>query len=385
MDKDFRTYFASKPGLIHLNNAGLSPINIKAEAIVHHWVERYRREGMFCNDAYMEAIEEARHDLALFLDAETGSVAFFSCTSNAVSQLAFQMDLNADQDVLMWDQEYGSHLYPWQEACRRSGARLVLAESGPDLATPVEKLLTLVTGRTRVIAVSWVQFQTGALTDLAPLVELKKDRDLWVVVDGIQAIGNRPFSFKNSGIDALVGGSHKWMTSPVGAGYLCIKAERAQALRPHNVGAQTFGTCDDPTSMVCVPKNDATRFESGSRSVLEILALGTSARLIHTLGTQRLLQRSLDLSQMLADGLDDLGYRVAQPNGPKLLTPMLNVTAGAATPLGDIDTMSHALKKNKISHARRGPGLRLSPHAHNNREDIQETLRVFSGKFRSGL
>jgi selenocysteine lyase/cysteine desulfurase len=137
--------------------------------------------------------------------------------------------------------------------------------------------------------------------------------------------------------------------------------------------------------MVCVPKHDATRFESGSRSVLEILALGTSARLIHTLGTQRLLQKSLDLSQMLADGLDDLGYRVARPNGPKLLTPMLNVTAGAATPLGDIDAMSHALRKNKISHARRGPGLRLSPHAHNNRDDIQETLRVFSGKFRSGL
>jgi selenocysteine lyase/cysteine desulfurase len=118
---------------------------------------------------------------------------------------------------------------------------------------------------------------------------------------------------------------------------------------------------------------------------LEILALGTSARLIHTLGTQRLLQKSLDLSQTLADGLADLGYQIARPNGPKLLTPMVNVTPGAATPLGDIESISHALKKNKISHARRGPGLRLSPHAHNNREDIQETLRVFSGKFRNGL
>lgn len=385
MDKDFRTYFASKRGLIHLNNAGLSPINIKAEAIVHHWVERYRLEGMFCNDAYMNAVEEARQDMAQFLDAESGSIAFFSCTSAAVSQVAFQIDLKPGQEVLMWDQEYGSHLYPWQEACQRSGAQLVLAESAEDLGTPVERLLNSVTERTRVIAVSWVQFQNGALTDLAPLVELKKQRDLWIVVDGIQAIGNRPFSFRSSGIDVLVGGSHKWMTSPVGAGYLCIEPERARSLRPHNVGAQTFGTCDDPTSTICIPKQDAARFESGSRSVLEILALGTSARLIRSLGPQRLLEKSLELSRMLVDGLEDLGYRVARPNGPQLVTPLLNVTAGASTALGDVETMSRALQKNKISHARRGPGLRLSPHAHNNREDILETLRVFSGKFRSGL
>jgi selenocysteine lyase/cysteine desulfurase len=384
MDKDFRTYFASKAGLIHLNNAGLSPINIKAEAIVHHWVERYRREGMFCHDACLEAVEDARHDMAQFLDAENGSMAFFSCPSAAMSQVAFQIDLKADEEVLMWEQEYGSHLYPWQEACRRSGSRLVLAESTAEGGTPVEKLLSLVSDRTQVIAVSWVQFQNGALTDLAPLVELKKNRDLWVVVDGIQAIGNRPFSFRNSGVDVLVGGSHKWMTAPVGAGYLCIKPERARNMRPHNVGAQTFSS-HDPTRGTFVPKQDAARFESGSRSVLEILALGASARLIHGLKPERLLQKSLELSQMLADGLDDLGYRVARPNGPKQLTPLLNITGGAATPLGDVETMSRALRKNRISHARRGAGIRLSPHAHNNREDILETLRVFSGKFRAGL
>ncbi|WP_176736408.1 aminotransferase class V-fold PLP-dependent enzyme [Oligoflexus tunisiensis] len=374
MDKDFRTYFASKPGLIHLNNAGLSPINIKAEAIVHHWAERYRREGMFCHEAGLEAIEESRQDLAQFLDAESGSLAFFSCTSAAVSQVAFQIDLKPGQEVLMWDQENGSHLYPWQEACQRSGAQLVLAASAPDLGTPVERLLSQVTERTRVIAVSWVQFQTGALTDLEPLVALKKDRDLWIVVDGIQAIGARPFSFRNMGIDALMGGSHKWMTSLAGAAYLCIKPERARELRPHNVGAQTLEN-----------GKDARRYESGSRPVLEILALGTSARLIRGLGPARLMQKSLELSQMLADGLSDLGYQVARPNGPRLTTPLINVTAGARTVLGDVEAISHALQKNKISHARRGQGLRLSPHAHNNRDDILETLRVFSGKFRSGL
>ncbi|MDQ3232652.1 MAG: hypothetical protein M3Q07_12605, partial [Pseudobdellovibrionaceae bacterium] len=98
-----------------------------------------------------------------------------------------------------------------------------------------------------------------------------------------------------------------------------------------------------------------------------------------------LLQKSLELSQALADGLKDLGYQVARPNGPTLTTPIVNVTAGPRTALKDLDAMSRALVKYKISFAKRGPGLRLSPHAHNNRDDIHETLRVFAGKVRSGL
>lgn len=378
MDKDFRTYFASKPGLIHLNNAGLSPTNIKAEAIVHHWVERYRREGAFCNEAYREAVEESRHDLAQLLDADNGSVAFFSCTSAAASQLALQLDLAPGQEVLMWDQEYGSHLYPWQEACRRTGATLVLAESADDLGTPVERLLSRVSDKTRVIAVSWVQFQTGAITDLSPLVELKKTRDIWIVVDGIQGIGIRPFSFRNSGIDALVGGSHKWLTAPVGVGYLCVTAERARTLKPLSIGA---GSYEEDGAL----KADALKFESGTKQALEIVGLGTSARLLQNIGTERLLEKSMNLGRLLFEGLESLGYKVAQPNGPGLLTPILNVTTSLSCALGDLETMGRALQKNRISYARRGPGLRLSPHAHNSKDDINEVLRVFSGKIRAGL
>ncbi len=383
--QDFRQYFATQPGLIHLNNAGLSPINRPAEEIVHHWVQRYRLEGMFCNDAYLEAVDAARQELADFLDADSGSIAYFPCTSGAISQVAFELGLKPEDEVLMWDQEYGSNLYPWQEACHRSGARLVLAKSGPDLATPSQTLLNLISSKTRVIAISWVQFQSGAVTDLEPLVARAKQQNIWTVVDGIQGIGVREFSFRKSGLDVLVGGSHKWMTAPVGVGYLCIRGERARQLRPHSIGASTYGTCDDPTDLSCVPKQDALRFESGSKQVLEIVALGASARMIHSLTPEAIGRRSLALAQSLVDGLGTLGYQVAHSNGPKQATPIVNFVPGPTSALKDLDAITHALQKNKISYARRGSGIRLSPHAHNCEEDIEEALRVLGGLSRRRL
>lgn len=375
---NFRDFFRTDPGLTHLNNAGLSPINIEAENVVKYWVERYRREGMFCNDAYLEGVDKARAQLAKFLDATLGSLAFFQSTAGAVSQVAFQIGLKPGDEVLMWDQEYGSHLYPWQEACARSGATLVLVDSEEDMATPTEKLLKKVSDKTRVIAVSWVQFQTGALSDLPAIVEIAKKRNIWTVVDGFQGIGVLPFSFQKTDIDALVGGSHKWMTSAVGVGYLCIKEDRVKELKPHTIGAYTYGTCEDPTDLACTPKRDALRFEAGSKQVLEIIALGASADLIQRCGLNEIHKTAMTLAQTLADGLEDLGYTLTHSNGLKQGTPIVNFTPSAKSPILTLDEILTKFGKEKISYARRGPGIRLAPHAHNEIQDIERVLKVLS-------
>lgn len=380
MSIDFAAAFQSAPGLTHLNNAGLSPISVRAAAVMHHWIERYRAEGMFCNDAYLEAVAQARRQLAQFLDAEAGEIAFFQSVAGAVSQMAFQCGLQAGDEVLMWDQEYGSHLYPWQAACRQTGAQLQLVSSTAEMGTPVDRLLAQISERTRVIAISWVQFQTGALCELEPLATVCQKRGIRLIVDAFQGIGVLPFSFRKSGVDAIVGGSHKWMCSAVGVGYLCIRNEFAARLQPHNIGSYTYGTCDDPTDLSCTPKRDALRFEAGSKQVLEILSLGEAARLLEESGLSKVSARALAFSQELADGLESLGYQRIASNGKRQSTPHLNIIPSEKSPYKDLQAMVGALDKARISYARRGPGLRFAPHAHNNEADIQRCLEVLSGK-----
>ena len=71
----------------------------------------------------------------------------------------------------------------------------------------------------------WVQYQTGAIVDLDQLTSFAREREILTFADGIQGIGQLPFDFEKSGLDFIVGGSHKWMTSPLGVGFLAARKE----------------------------------------------------------------------------------------------------------------------------------------------------------------
>lgn len=386
--------FASEKGLIHLNNAGLAPSSREAYNSVLHWMERFRAEGMHCNDAYLEAVDVARTQLSQLLNCESGEIAFFQSTAGGISQIAFGLKLNRGDEVLTWDQEYPSNLYPWKAACDRAGATLRLVETGqPYLnsngfsaghagahfinwqSTPSERLIAAITDKTRVIAISWVQYQSGAITDLEAVIAVARARGIWTVVDGIQGIGLMPFDFKKLGVDAVCGGSHKWMLSPVGVGYLAVREERVRELQPLIIGAATYGTCDDPTDFACLPKTNAWKFEAGSKQVLEIVALGASAKLIRETGVATILAETEHLSKRLVKGLLSAGLQVHSPH--------LESHPGSIVCLSDTTPeknrrLEHALRLNHISFALRGPGIRLSPHAFNYEQEIDRAVEILT-------
>lgn len=362
-----KQYSNGKNDLVHLNNAGISLISEPAKNLINVWTERFFTEAMHCNDAYLAAVETARGQLAKLVSCKNTEVAFFQSTAGAISQMAFGMDLKPDDEVIMWDQEYSSNLYPWRAATERAGAKLVFVASGDSLETPVEKLLKAVTPKTKVIAISWVQYQTGAVTDLKTLGLFARKHNIWTVIDVIQGLGMMPLDFAQLDLDAICGGSHKWLNSPVGVGYLALKESRQDKVRPLMIGSGTYGTCDDPSSLVCVAKSSAHKFEAGSRQVLEIVGLGASCDLICSTGSTVLQNETERLAMKLRVGLVKAGFQIHSPHGEKQIGSIVNFS-------GRREWAETQLKKNKISYAVRGPGLRLSPHAFNSDEDISRVV-----------
>ena len=360
----FKTQFARDPARVHLNNAGLSPITAAARDTIAKWAARFHREGFLTDADYVNDVARARASLATLVGCHADEIAFFQSTSGAVSQVAFGARLEPGDEVLTWDQDYGSLLYPWREACERSGAKLVAATSGPNLETPVENMLAKLSPRTRFVAISWVQFQTGAITDLAPIVDAAHRQGAWVVVDVMQGLGLLPFDMHALGVDAVCGGSHKWLASPVGVGFLAVRREHTSKLRPLLIGASTYGTCDDPVSAACVPKVDATRFESGSKQVLEITALGASVDAVLSTGVGVIGREAQRLATLLRDGLRAQGHHINTPHGDSQRGAIVNVSG----PSADV------LRAGSITFALRGPGIRFSPHAFNTDEEIEAVL-----------
>ena len=172
-------------------------------------------------------------------------------------------------------------------------------------------------------------------------------------------------------VDAVAGGSHKWLFSPVGVGYLALDQKHMQMIKPHNVGSYTFGTCDDPTDSVCEPKFDALKFEAGSKQVLEITALGASVDLILSTGVEVIEKETLRLAKKLRTGLEEKGFSVHSPYERELhQSAMVNF-------IPDAQTISK-LQSISCNFAVRGPGIRLTPAAFNSDSDIEKVLSVLS-------
>lgn len=368
----FKSRFVQNSQLIHLNNAGLAPISQDARDKIISWADRFYREGFWTDADYMVDVKDSRHALAQLIGCQSDEIAWFQSTAGGINQFAFGIGLKADDEVLMWDQEYSSHLYPWKAACDGVGAKLKLVPSDNDLFTPTERFLEALTEQTKVAAFSWVQFSSGAKMNIEEVIKECKRRGIVVFVDIAQGLGIHPCHLWQWGADAVAGGSHKWLVSAVGVGYLAIRKELTLRMTPRFIGAYTYGTCDDPSDFACEPKRDATKFEPGSKQVLEITALGASCRLIHKTGVEVIEKEACRLAQLLREGLLDRGYKLLNPY-VGASSPMINFIPQNAA---NLDSVSNLLQLHNINFARRGGGLRLSPHAFNTDEQMNRVLSI---------
>lgn len=369
--KHFHNFGNPQNKFLHFNNAGLAPINKLSMEKSIYWARRFYEEGYFTDQDYMNELQWTRNALAKLIQCDSAEIAFFQNTSAAISQVAFSFGLKEGDEVLMWSQEFSSNLYPWKEACTQAKANLKLIPTLPDFSTPVSELLKYVTDKTKVIAISWVQFQTGAMTDLNELTDYADQKGIFVMVDAIQGIGLHDFKFTDWKVDAVVGGSHKWLTAPVGLGFLALKKEHIPKFKPRLIGSMTYGTCDDPSQLDCIPKMDATKFENSSKQILEITAFGVAVDLILKTGTQVIRNYACDLAMHLTEKLLSKGYQLHTSTN-NLVVPMVNFSSSK---------YSNQDIRNKLSSisancALRGPGVRLSPHAFNTKSEVDQLFQV---------
>ncbi|MCC7442541.1 MAG: aminotransferase class V-fold PLP-dependent enzyme, partial [Bdellovibrionales bacterium] len=327
-----RSQMSLSSGRTHLNNAGLAPTSLPAAAAVQAFLTTMSHEGFAAVEGMIAAYEGSRAMIARFVNAEPDLVAHMPTCAAAISQVAFGLAFKPGDEILIWDQEYPSNAYPWHTAAKRSGAKVILAPSEPGWRTRTERLLGLITPRTRVVAVSWVQSRTGAMTDLRPIGAACSQVGAWLVADVIQGLGIIPFDMKAEGVDAACCGTQKWLCSPPGHGFLALKPGRQLELDPVIQGAITYGMPYDPVDPKKVPRPDARRFEPGCPMILGAVGTAAAMELLSRCGVESLNRQANRLAAALTDILLADGAQVLSHTGRPGLSPI--VTFRPRQPLG---------------------------------------------------
>jgi cysteine desulfurase / selenocysteine lyase len=353
----------------YLNHAGVGPLSRRAAERMSMLAETVSRSGDRLWFDRMEEVERVRGLAARLLGArETREVAFVENTSTALSLAAEGLDWKPGDNVVGAALEFPSNVYPWMSLAAR-GVEYRRAEERDGRIDP-EELFSLIDSRTRLLALSWVQYASGFRSDLARLGAACRERGVLFVVDVIQGLGALKLDVERELVDVAAASGHKWLLGPEGAGLLYVSDRVVDRLRPARSGWRSTRDMFQWADYDLTWAEGAKRFESGTLNVYGIVALGGSLEILQEAGAAAVEEQVLALTDRAARGLADLGFAVVSSR-------ISGETSGIVTathPRLDPTALVKRLGERDIVAAARAGRFRISPHFYNTEEEIDRCL-----------
>ena len=359
----YRREFPVTGNYIYLDHAGIAPMSLRVRTAIEKFLAEATEGGSFHYPAWAQQVVEIRQACARLVNAGPDEIAFVKNTSHGLSIVAQGLDWRPGDNVLIYEKEFPANIYPWLNL-RSNGVevRIIPSQDGRIDMIDIERLMDT---RTRLLAMSSVQFSNGFRIDLKKVGALCREKQIHFCVDAIQSLGIIPMDVKDCHIDFLSADAHKWLLGPEGIGIFYCRKELAEKLSPPLIGWKSVRNEFEFDRSELLLKTNALRFEEGSMNLMGVVGLGAALDLLFEVGIEHIEQRVLDLGDLIMQEAEKRGYRVLTPGAR-------HERGGNITFLGNFDPakMRDALREKRIMVNARGGGIRVSPHFYNTGEEI---------------
>jgi isopenicillin-N epimerase len=265
------------------------------------------------------ALDHAMSVLAKFVKADARDMAFVDNATVAMNIVAENVPLQAGDEVLLNDHEYGAVFRIWRQKCEQVGARVLTARIGgqpsADVASEgnipaqslrltttdeiIDPIMRAVTDRTKLIVVSHVTSPTGIVFPVDEICRRAKIVGVPVCIDGPHAIAMRDLNLREIGCDFYCASLHKWLSAPCGSGFLYVKRSRQQAIKPHMA---SWGR-----SLSGRPERWQDHLNwLGTRDPAPFLAVPAAIAFLEQVGLNEFRRTTHQLAQLAREKLEDL-------------------------------------------------------------------------------
>lgn len=366
----YRAEFPAAENYIYFNHAAVSPMSTRVRKAVDTVSDMFLREGMLCEQKVFDRAMEVRAAAAELIGASPGEIAFTRNTTQGVLLAANGINMKPGDNVVMPAIEFPANVYPWMGLTRK-GVELRMVE--PDEGKVTAEMLSDVCDKnTRAVTVSYAQFSNGYRIDCEELGSFCRSKGIFLHVDSIQALGAIDIDVKRENIDFLSCGGHKWMLSMPGIGIFYCRKELISQLELSNPGWTGVINKDDYLDYEFTYRDDAARFEEGAPNFQGIFALGAAIDCFLEIGLPRVEERIMELTGLLASGLEERGYLVTSPFEKGERSGIICFTH----PEKDSTVIHRSLSDRKVVCSLREGAVRLSPHFYNDETEIERLFKM---------
>lgn len=355
-----------------MNHAGVAPLPARTARALQAWSADAQTKVGGDWPAWARSVPKSRENAAKLLHCSPEEIALVHNTTHGIVIVANSVRFRPGDNVVFADHEFPANVYPWKNLLAKGVGHRIVPER--DRKFTADDFLAVIDGRTRLIAVSLVQYATGFRMPVEKLAEICRERDILLCVDGIQALGCMPVDVGALGCDFYVADGHKWMLSAEGLGVLYVRREAMDQLNDSMtgwIGREHPGDYDN-LEQPLVPT--AKRFEEGSHAIALTIAFEQSTGLLLEVGADEIWRRIESLTERIAERARELGLDVVSPRGEVERSGIVAVQKTGVNPKRWLPK----LQERGVYLAARRDWLRFSPHFYNQPEQIDrvfETLK----------
>ena len=325
-------------------------------------------EGVRLYARQAEVAARAREAAARLIGAAPEDVALTQNTTHGMNLGVASIDWQEGDEVVSTTTEHPGCLAPLHNLRCRFGVRVSL------IPPPVtaQKVGAAMGPKTRLVALSHVDWTSGEVLPLEEICALARERDVLTLIDGAQSVGDIPLNVPSSGADMYAFTGHKWVLGPEGMGAFYVRP--GCGVPSTNVG---FLSLPDPSAFNpggdYELRKDARRFEASTMSPVLAAGFAAAAEAVHERAERGYagIRHRADLLTSLLSGLPRVALRSPRPAKGGIVS--FEVEGLAAKEVAE-----RLLEKRFVLRYIPGPRsyVRASTHLFNTEEEIEALAKA---------
>jgi len=302
----FKQKINGKP-LVYLDSANSSQ---KPKAVIDRLSNFYETEfsnvGRSVHTLAVKAtnrFEATRDILKKYINAQhREEIVFTKGATESINLVASSFGekyIKEGDEILITELEHHSNYVPWHFLRKNKGAVIKFAPVNKNGEVEIDEIKKLISEKTKIIAITHISNVTGAVTPIKKIVDIAKEKNIPVLVDGTQGAPHMKIDMQDLGCDFYVISCHK-MYGPNGLGVLYAKKKWLDDLPPYQGGG---GMIDEVKKDNITFADSPTKFEAGTMQTAEVVAFAEAINFIEKLGIRNIAAHE---NELLEYGLEKL-------------------------------------------------------------------------------
>jgi selenocysteine lyase/cysteine desulfurase len=371
---DWRNEWFPIDDATYLNFAAHAAIPRVALNAVRLSAEAKMRPHIVDDQTFFSVAASLRQTLATLIGASPDEVALTSGAGAGLAAIAYALKWSDGDEVICSRGEFPVQYATWKPMEAREGIKVRIAVPQGQFVQS-DDLVAALTPSTRVVSVSHVRFDDGSMLDVSSLAAACKRNGTLLVLDVSQSCGAVPMNVRTLRADFIVCAGYKYLLSPWGTGFLWMRKENLDSLRPGpynwlSQGVESFARLNyvDPEPAPTLSRWDSA--EAASIYNFNLTIMEASAKFVLEAGPSLIRDHNQALIDYFFERLPE-GYRLASPRQASQRGVFGCIEARTR---GDTEFLYQMLREERFVVALREGKIRVAPHLLNSTQDIDRLL-----------